>query len=93
MRLLSLLAPPLLLGCISKPSYRFQRTVPGPDGTVYVQAVKVQHAILFTSQSNVILKRKLRGEALRCDRELKIPIDNQYWQKPDYFQKQPEVKK
>lgn len=88
MRLLLLLVALVLAACASKPTYRFQRTVPGPDGTVYVQAVKVQSALLFSSASNVILNCKLRGEDLRCDRELKITIDNQYWQKPDYFQKE-----
>jgi hypothetical protein len=76
------------LNCATgKPRYQYQRTVPGADGTVYVQAIKVQPRILFSSTTPVILNCKLRGEDLKCDRELNLNIDTQYWQSPEYFQK------
>ncbi len=76
------------LNCATgKPRYQYQRTVPGADGTVYVQAIKVQSRILFSSTTPVILNCKLRGEDLKCDRELNLNIDTQYWQAPEYFQK------
>jgi len=76
-------------GCATdRAHYQFQRTVPGADGTVYVQAIKVQPKMfIFSSSTPVILNCKLRGEDLRCDRELKISIDKKYWQEPGYFQK------
>lgn len=64
-----------------KPRYQYQRTVPGADGTVYVQGIKVQPKLfLFNSTSPVIWNCKLRGEDLKCDRELLLNIDPQYSQ-------------
>lgn len=77
------------IGCATdRAHYQYQRTVPGADGTVYVQAVKIQPKLfIFSSSSPVVLNCKLRGEDLRCDRELDISIDKRYWQQPGYFQK------
>lgn len=64
-----------------KPRYQYQRTVPGADGTVYVQGIKVQPKMfIFNSTSPVIWNCKLRGEDLKCDRELMLNIDPQYSQ-------------
>ena len=68
--------------------YQYQRTVPGADGTIYVQGLKVQQKMfLFNSMTPVIWNCKLRGEDLKCDRELQLNIDSKYWQGPEYFQK------
>lgn len=77
------------VGCVTdRAHYQYQRTVPGTDGTVYVQAIKIQPKMFFFTVSRpVILNCKLRGEDLRCDRELKVSMDTKYWQEPGYFQK------
>lgn len=86
--LCALFAALFSINCASKARYVYQRTVPGSDGTVYVQATRVQPRFLFTSQTPVILNCKLRGEDLKCERELTLNIDSQYWQAPEYFQKE-----
>lgn len=64
-----------------KPRYQYQRTVPGADGTVYVQGIKIQPKMfIFNSATPVIWNCKLRGEDLKCDRELTLNIDPQYSQ-------------
>lgn len=64
-----------------KPRYQYQRTVPGADGTVYVQGIKIQPKMfIFNSAAPVIWNCKLRGEDLKCDRELALNIDPQYTQ-------------
>lgn len=79
----------LAINCATgKPHYQYQRTVPGADGTVYVQGLKIQQKMfLYNSVKPVIWNCKLRGEDLRCDRELKLNIDSSYWQAPGYLQK------
>ncbi|HRP70337.1 MAG TPA: hypothetical protein PLY93_12455 [Turneriella sp.] len=74
--------------CATPAHYQYQRTVPGADGTVYVQTLKIQPRIIYNSTKPVILNCKLRGENLNCDRELQINIDSTYWQAKDYFQKE-----
>lgn len=72
----------LLSRCVTGlPRYQYQRTLPGADGTVYVQGLKIQpRGYLFSSTSAVIWNCKLRGEDLKCDRELNLNIDAQYSQ-------------
>ncbi|MBV6494752.1 MAG: hypothetical protein LDLANPLL_02789 [Turneriella sp.] len=76
------------VGCATPAHYQYQRTVPGSDGTVYVQALKIEPRIIYNAKKPVILNCKLRGENLACDRELQINIDSTYWQNADYFAKE-----
>lgn len=80
--LLMLFAALVSMHCATgKPRYQYQRTVAGADGTVYVQGIKVQPKMfVFNSVSPVIWNCKLRGEDLKCDRELALNIDPQYSQ-------------
>ncbi len=79
-----------VVNCASgRPRYQLQRAVPGSDGVVYVQAIKSTRALGVLNRSKpVILNCRLRGAELRCDKELKITYDSQYWQEPGYFQKE-----
>jgi len=82
MRIILSLSLAALTNCVTgKATYQYQRTLPGADGTVYVQGNKIEsRAFIFNSTKPVIWNCKLRGEELKCDRELALNIDAQYMQ-------------